>query len=101
MWLICRGLQEAAVLRRKVEELEQDRETLKRQVKELTDKVATITPKTNTTSIMGLRRNSTTKSNNLAEEKVKVKIYAIFLHNYNLYNKAFNKGEVLRIKVYV
>ncbi|XP_059045991.1 centromere-associated protein E isoform X5 [Achroia grisella] len=62
--------QEAAVLRRKAEELEQDRESLKKQVKELTDKVANTTSKTSNTTV-NLRRN-TSKSNNLAEEKVKV-----------------------------
>lgn len=61
---------EAAVLRRKAEELEQDRDSLKKQVKELTDKIASTT-KTNTTSTVGLRR-TTGKANNLAEEKVKV-----------------------------
>ncbi|KAL4716056.1 hypothetical protein ACJJTC_002821 [Scirpophaga incertulas] len=60
---------EAAVLRRKVEELELDRDSLKKQVTELTDKIAT-TKKTLNTSV-SLRKN-TTKSNNLAEEKVKV-----------------------------
>ncbi|XP_052758485.1 uncharacterized protein LOC113518335 isoform X4 [Galleria mellonella] len=62
--------QEAAVLRRKAEELEQDRDSLKKQVKELTDKIANVTSKTSNTTVT-LRRN-TTKSNNLAEEKVKV-----------------------------
>lgn len=64
--------QEAAVLRRKAEELEQDRDSLKRQVKELTDKIATTTVKTNTS--VGLRKNSTSKASNLAEEKVKVTV---------------------------
>ncbi|XP_073957354.1 uncharacterized protein isoform X7 [Choristoneura fumiferana] len=63
--------QEAAVLRRKAEELEQDRDSLKKQVKELTDKVASAATKTNSNSSFGLRKN-TTKGNNLAEEKVKV-----------------------------
>ncbi|KAL0901673.1 hypothetical protein ABMA27_006872 [Loxostege sticticalis] len=63
--------QEAAVLRRKVEDLEQDRETLKKQVKELTDKIANTNSKTLTNSTTTVRR-TTTKSNNLAEEKVKV-----------------------------
>ncbi|XP_063839420.1 uncharacterized protein LOC135088497 isoform X4 [Ostrinia nubilalis] len=63
--------QEAAVLRRKVEELEQDRDSLKKQVKELTDKIANTNSKTLTNSTTTVRRN-TTKSNNLAEEKVKV-----------------------------
>ncbi|XP_026731687.1 myosin-2 heavy chain isoform X3 [Trichoplusia ni] len=61
--------QEAAVLRRKVEEVEQEKETLKKQVKELTDKIAS-QPKTNST--VTLRRATNAKSNNLAEEKVKV-----------------------------
>lgn len=61
------------MLRRKAEELEQDRESLKRQVKELTEKIATTPIKTNTTSI-GFRKNTTAKSNNLAEEKVKVSV---------------------------
>ncbi|XP_049880288.1 uncharacterized protein LOC126376724 isoform X7 [Pectinophora gossypiella] len=64
--------QEAAVLRRKVEELEQDRDSLKTQVKELTDKIASTTTKTTTNSTISLRRNSQTKTNNLADEKVKV-----------------------------
>ncbi|XP_060806569.1 myosin-2 heavy chain isoform X2 [Amyelois transitella] len=63
--------QEAAVLRRKVEDLEQDRDSLKKQVKELTDKIANTTAKTNTNSTVTVRRNAT-KGNNLAEEKVKV-----------------------------
>lgn len=66
------SFKEAAVLRRKVEELEQDRESLKKQVKELSDKIANTTTKTNTTSTVNLRR-TTTKSNNLAEEKIKVR----------------------------
>ncbi|CAH0592348.1 unnamed protein product [Chrysodeixis includens] len=61
--------QEAAVLRRKAEEVEQEKETLKKQVKELTDKIAS-QPKTNST--VTLRRTTNAKSNNLAEEKVKV-----------------------------
>ncbi|XP_026319891.1 protein MLP1 homolog isoform X2 [Hyposmocoma kahamanoa] len=63
--------QEAAVLRRKAEELEQDRDSLKKQVKELSEKIANSATKTNTTTTLGLRRNSA-KTNNLAEEKVKV-----------------------------
>ncbi|CAG4979227.1 unnamed protein product [Parnassius apollo] len=63
--------QESAVLRRKVEELEQDRDSLKKQVKELTDKISNTNTKQNTTSSTGFRRN-TGKTNNLAEEKVKV-----------------------------
>ncbi|KAM3967746.1 LOW QUALITY PROTEIN: uncharacterized protein ACR2FA_011294 [Aphomia sociella] len=62
--------QEATVLRRKAEELEQERDSLKKQVKELTEKVATATTKSSNTTVT-LRRN-TAKSNNLAEEKVKV-----------------------------
>lgn len=58
-------------MRRKAEELEQDRDTLKKQVKELTDKVASATTKANSNSSFGLRRNAP-KGNNLAEEKVKV-----------------------------
>ncbi|XP_039754596.1 COP1-interactive protein 1 isoform X4 [Pararge aegeria] len=63
--------QEAAVLRKKVEDLEIDRDSLKKQVKELTDKIASVTNKPNTHSTVTLRRN-TTKNSNLAEEKVKV-----------------------------
>lgn len=63
---------EAAVLRRKVEELEQDRDSLKTQVKELSDKIASTTAKPTTNSTVTLRRN-TSKTNNLAEEKVKVR----------------------------
>ncbi|XP_053618197.1 trichohyalin isoform X2 [Plodia interpunctella] len=63
--------QEAAVLRRKVEDLELDRDSLKKQVKELTDKIANSTTKTNTNSSVTVRRNAA-KGNNLAEEKVKV-----------------------------
>lgn len=62
--------QEASVLRRKVEEMEQDRDSLKKQVKELTDKIAS-QPKTNST--VTLRRTTNNKTNNLAEEKVKVR----------------------------
>ncbi|KAJ8735471.1 hypothetical protein PYW07_007091 [Mythimna separata] len=61
--------QEASVLRRKVEEMEQDKDSLKKQVKELTDKIAS-QPKTNST--VTLRRTTNNKTNNLAEEKVKV-----------------------------
>lgn len=61
------------MLRRKVEEVEQERDSLKTQVKELTDKIAATKAKPTATSTVGLRRNSgTNKSNNLAEEKVKV-----------------------------
>ncbi|XP_045447825.1 myosin-3 [Melitaea cinxia] len=60
--------QEAAVLRKKVEDLEQDRDSLTKQVKELTDKISKTKP--NTTSTVTLRR--TTPKSNLAEEKVKV-----------------------------
>lgn len=56
-------------MRRKVEEVEQEKETLKKQVKELTDKIAN-QPKTNST--VTLRRATNAKSNHLAEEKVKV-----------------------------
>ncbi|XP_072944667.1 uncharacterized protein [Epargyreus clarus] len=62
--------QEAAVLRRKVEDLEQDKDSLKKQVKELTDKIASVA-KSNTNTTVTVRRN-TSKSGNLAEEKVKV-----------------------------
>ncbi|KAJ0182614.1 hypothetical protein K1T71_001983 [Dendrolimus kikuchii] len=62
--------QEAAVLRRKVEELEQDKQSLRKQVKELTDKISTLSSKTNINSTAA-RRNAT-KNNELAEEKVKV-----------------------------
>ncbi|XP_013134601.1 PREDICTED: myosin-7, partial [Papilio polytes] len=63
--------QESAVLRRKVEDLEQDRDTLKKQVKELTDKISNISSKQNTVTTTGFRRTAG-KTNNLAEEKVKV-----------------------------
>ncbi|XP_013176312.1 PREDICTED: myosin heavy chain, non-muscle isoform X5 [Papilio xuthus] len=63
--------QESAVLRRKVEDLEQDRDSLKKQVKELTEKISNISSKQNTVTTTGIRR-TTGKSNNLAEEKVKV-----------------------------
>lgn len=53
-----------------MEDLEQDRESLKKQVKELTDKIALTKTKPNTTSTVTLRR--TTPKGNLAEEKVKV-----------------------------
>lgn len=70
---VSNNLQEAAVLRKKVEDLEQDRESLKKQVKELTDKIANTKTKPNTTSTVTLRR--ATPKNNLAEEKVKVQIF--------------------------
>ncbi|XP_068626900.1 early endosome antigen 1 isoform X5 [Battus philenor] len=63
--------QESAVLRRKVEDLEQDRDSLKKQVKDLSDKITNMSNKPVTVTSTGLRRN-TTKTNNLAEEKVKV-----------------------------
>ncbi|XP_045537570.1 myosin-1 isoform X4 [Papilio machaon] len=63
--------QESAVLRRKVEDLEQERDSLKKQVKELTEKISSISSKQNNTTTTGIRR-TTGKSNNLAEEKVKV-----------------------------
>ncbi|XP_022822493.1 centromere-associated protein E isoform X3 [Spodoptera litura] len=61
--------QETTVLRKKVEEMEQEKDSLKKQVKELTDKIAN-QPKNNST--VTLRRTTNAKSNNLAEEKVKV-----------------------------
>ncbi|XP_050554914.1 uveal autoantigen with coiled-coil domains and ankyrin repeats isoform X6 [Spodoptera frugiperda] len=61
--------QETTVLRKKVEEMEQEKDSLKKQVKELTDKIAN-QPKNNST--VTLRRATNAKSNNLAEEKVKV-----------------------------
>ncbi|KAG6452368.1 hypothetical protein O3G_MSEX007594 [Manduca sexta] len=63
--------QEAGVLRRKVEELEQDKDSLKKQVKELTDKVTNAATKP-TNSTASLRRNAATSNNKLAEERVKV-----------------------------
>lgn len=63
--------QEATVLRRKVEELEQDKEALKKQVKELTSKISSVT-KTSAGSNTTARRSLTTNSNKLAEERVKV-----------------------------
>ncbi|XP_030026857.2 golgin subfamily A member 4 isoform X3 [Manduca sexta] len=63
--------QEAGVLRRKVEELEQDKDSLKKQVKELTDKVTNAATKP-TNSTASLRRNTATSNNKLAEERVKV-----------------------------
>lgn len=57
------------MLRRKVEEMEQEKDALKKQNKELTDKIANQS-KTNTT--VTLRRTTNAKSNNLADEKVKV-----------------------------
>ncbi|CAB3240485.1 unnamed protein product [Arctia plantaginis] len=61
--------QEASVLRRKVEEMEQERDSLKKQIKELTDKIAN---QSKTNSTVTLRRSTNAKSNNLADEKVKV-----------------------------
>lgn len=58
--------------------MEQERDSLNKQVKELTDKIAN-QPKTNST--VTLRRTSNTKSNNLAEEKVKVCKQQIVIHN--------------------
>lgn len=49
--------------------MEQEKDSLKKQVKELTDKIAN-QPKNNST--VTLRRATNAKSNNLAEEKVKV-----------------------------
>ncbi|XP_041975253.1 nucleoprotein TPR isoform X5 [Aricia agestis] len=63
--------QEATVLRKKVEDLEQDRDSLRKQVKELTDKISNATTKTTSAPTATFRRN-VTKTNNLAEEKVKV-----------------------------
>lgn len=68
--------QEAAVLRKKVEDLELDRDSLKKQVKELTEKISSVSTKPNVHSSVTLRKN-TTKSSNLAEEKVKVKYILI------------------------
>ncbi|XP_050670744.1 myosin-3 isoform X2 [Leptidea sinapis] len=64
--------QEAAVLRKKVEDLEQDREALNKQVKELKEKISNAATKPNANSAAAMRRTTTNKSNNLAEEKVKV-----------------------------
>lgn len=64
--------QEAGVLRRKVEELEHGKDLLKKQVKELTDKVSNATVKTSKNSTVSLRRNVTNTNNNLADEKIKV-----------------------------
>ncbi|CAH4031027.1 unnamed protein product [Pieris brassicae] len=62
--------QEAAVLRKKVEDLELNKESLKKQVKELTEKISNAATKTNANTGAALRR--TTNKGNLAEEKVKV-----------------------------
>lgn len=56
-------------MRRKVEETEQEKDSLKKQVKELTDKIAS---QSKTNSTVTLRRTTNSKANNLAEEKVKV-----------------------------
>lgn len=61
------------MLRRKVEGLESDKESMKKQVKELTEKVTSAANKTNANSALAARRNTTTtKGNNLADEKIKV-----------------------------
>ncbi|KAG7310991.1 hypothetical protein JYU34_003844 [Plutella xylostella] len=57
--------------RRKAEEIEQDRDSLKKQVKELTEKIAATKTKP-TAATVGLKRNTAGKAGNLAEEKVKV-----------------------------
>lgn len=57
--------------------MEQEKDSLKKQVKELTDKIAN-QPKNNST--VTLRRATNAKSNNLAEEKVKVR------NNWNVFN---------------
>lgn len=49
--------------------MEQEKDSLKKQVKELTDKIAS---QSKTNSTVTLRRTTNTKTNNLAEEKVKV-----------------------------
>lgn len=54
-----------------MEDLEQDRDSLKKQVGELTDKLTSLNNKQTTNLSTGLRR-STGKASNLAEEKVKV-----------------------------
>lgn len=60
-------------MRRKVEGLESDKDTMKKQVKELTEKVTSAANKTNANSALAARRNTTTtKGNNLADEKIKV-----------------------------
>lgn len=68
-------------MRRKVEDLEQDRDTLKKQVKELTDKISNISSKQNTVTTTGFRRTAG-KTNNLAEEKVKVGLILAYLKRF-------------------
>lgn len=60
------------MLRKKVEDLEQDRESLKKQVKDLTEKISNAATKTNANTGAALRRNY--NKGNLAEEKVKVSL---------------------------
>lgn len=67
------------MLRRKVEDLEQDRESLRKQVKELTDKISSVTTKNSPNNNVTLRRN-VNKNNNLAEEKMKANILFILFY---------------------
>lgn len=67
-------------MRRKVEELEQDKDSLTKQVKELNEKLTAAAIKNNASLTNSLRRNSNAKGNNLSEEKIKV----ITSHGLNL-----------------
>ncbi|XP_077295291.1 uncharacterized protein LOC143917604 isoform X2 [Arctopsyche grandis] len=62
--------QEASILRRKVEELDQQGESLKTQVKDLTEKLASANIKSPIT--LGKKLLSTTKGTGLSEEKIKI-----------------------------
>lgn len=64
-----------------MEDLELDKDSLKKQVKELTEKISSVATKPNVHSTVTLRKN-TTKNSNLAEEKVKVKYIIVFLWHY-------------------
>lgn len=48
-------------------------------MKELNEKVTAAAIKNNANSTNSLRRNANAKSNNLADEKIKVKKYIIFI----------------------
>lgn len=72
-------MKEAAVLRRKVESLESDKDSLQKQVKELNEKVTSAANKTNANAIAARRNTTTTKGNNLADEKIKVGLSFVIL----------------------
>lgn len=74
---ICTS-QEASVLRRKVEELEHERESFKTQIKDLTEKISSINDKTPISVTKKLTNN---KGTGLSEEKIKV----CFFFNQYLY----------------